>query len=60
MNTCSFFSPYTTIEDIMTRQHDQLSMETQYRHIIDTFHLHHLDSVVELAVTPRVERDPES
>jgi hypothetical protein len=38
----------------MTRQHDQLSMESHYRHIIDTFDLHHLDSVAELSVTPSV------
>ena len=44
----------------MTRQHVQLSMETHSRHIIDTFDLHHLDSAAELAVTPRVERAPES
>ena len=63
MNTCLIVLHPLHIpqgHNILTHQHDQLSMESHYRHIIDTFDLHHLDSAAELAVTPRVARAPES
>ena len=55
MNTCSFFSPYTSLEDIISWHSNMISCP--WKHIIDiSSHLHHLDSATELVVTPRVDR----